>query len=98
MREKGAIGNRPRRAIGQAGLFSAIGVASITPRIWMLALASEGGANQHSPALPRARPSRTMGRAPARRRQREAEHLAPGARARHTGGTFSQRIPADYPR
>jgi hypothetical protein len=39
MREKGVISNRLRRApSGQADLFSAVGVVSVTPRHWMLAL------------------------------------------------------------
>jgi hypothetical protein len=56
MPEKGAIGNRLRRAIGRAGLFSAIGVASVVPRIRMPAwrFATRGG-KRRSPTLPCAR-------------------------------------------
>jgi hypothetical protein len=90
--QKGVIDNRLRRASGRVGPFSAVGVASVVPRIRILALRQlKRGGNRRSPTLPRARSFRTIGRAPARPRQREAEHPTPRLRTRHAGGALAQR-------
>jgi hypothetical protein len=98
MREKGAIGNRLRRAIGQAGPFSAIGVASVTPRIRMLALRQRG---TRQPALPPAvRPVRrtSLTLPGAQCRQSEAEHPTLRLRTRHAGEAFAQKNEVDRKR